>query len=455
MFATLADTAAPHPWSDADEDRLHEAILSATEAARLELIACSLTDDTIPAGLDEIEPGPMLAALLAQIDVDRVDGFDRVVVLRAHARMVAHYQAHVYADIASVTDFLGDAMRNAHEGTRAAAAEIRLALRLTRRATETEVAMALDLKQRLPNVWEMLVAGDIDGRRARCIAHTTSHLAEGPARQVADAILPAAPELTTGQIAARVRRMCFEVNPAEATERYEEAIERRRVVVEQNPDGTGNLSAYDLPADRLAAIRARIHEIARSLKTSAEPRSMDQLRSDVLLDLLEDMPCDGAGRAGGVELRIGLDTLTGHSRASGELAGFGPVVADVARQVADRRHRGQWRWTVVDSSGAVIDSGVTRRRPTRTQRRRIEAERPRCVFPGCRMPAGGCDLDHITPYAEGGPTDHGNLAPLCRHDHVIRHLPGWGYQVEPDGSIPWRTGLGHAYTSGRPPPSAE
>jgi hypothetical protein len=45
----------------------------------------------IPDGLDRMAPGPVLGAYLANVDVNRLCGFDRVVVLRAHQRMVSHY----------------------------------------------------------------------------------------------------------------------------------------------------------------------------------------------------------------------------------------------------------------------------------------------------------------------------------------------------------------------------
>ncbi|MGB5185746.1 MAG: hypothetical protein WBO84_01275, partial [Acidimicrobiia bacterium] len=65
-------------------------------------------DEPIPAGLDAMEPGPILAAFLASIDVRRVSGYDRIVVLRAHQRLVSHYTASMYADMAAVVDVLDD-----------------------------------------------------------------------------------------------------------------------------------------------------------------------------------------------------------------------------------------------------------------------------------------------------------------------------------------------------------
>ena len=50
-----------------------------------------------------------------------------------------------------------------------------------------------------------------------------------------------------------------------------------------------------------------------------------------------------------------------------------------------------------------------------------------CVFPGCRIDARRCDLDHIQAYDEHGPpgqTHPRNLAPLCRRHHNAKtHNP--------------------------------
>jgi len=66
----------------------------------------SLRSDVLRPGLDDVEPGPILAAWLSEIDVGQLSGYDRVVVLRAHQRLASHYQGQVYADMAAVSDVL-------------------------------------------------------------------------------------------------------------------------------------------------------------------------------------------------------------------------------------------------------------------------------------------------------------------------------------------------------------
>jgi multidrug efflux pump subunit AcrA (membrane-fusion protein) len=398
-----------------------------------------------------MEPGPVLAAFLMSVSDEELSEHDRIVVLRANQRMASFYSAQVYGDMAAVSEALHEADDDPQLATEAAAAEIRAALRLTRRAADTELSFALDLRQRLPRVWKLLAAGDIDVRRARTITRGTEHLSIAHARELVDEILEHAPRLTTGQLAARIRRLCIEIDPEQAADRYRRSGSFRRVTSEPTPDGTSHLLGFDLPPHRVAAIMRRLNRIARSLRSSAEERTMDQLRADVLLDLLQGPSRDGKG--GVVDIHVDLDTLARLADHPGELAGYGPVIADIARQVADHQARAEWRFQATDpDTGRVVHNGITRRRPTADQQREVETQHPTCIFPGCRMPATDCDLDHRTPYGEGGPTMTPNLAPLCRHDHGIRHHAGWVHQQLPNGDHLWTTKLGHTYTTSGAPP---
>lgn len=407
----------------------------------------------LPAGLDSLEPGPVLGVLLSSVDIDRLSGYERVVALKAFQRMASHYAAQSYQAMASISDLMHEIDDDFELAHRSAAAEIRAALTLTRRAADAELDLALDTRERIPRVWQALAQGDIDVRKARVIVSGTCHLDETVARKVIDRIVDDAPGLTAGQLRARIAKLAMEVDPEDAERRYEEAVEDRRVVLDANPTGTANLQAFDVPPDRAVAISRRINSLARKLKNDSETRSMDQLRADVFLDLLEGRSTRPATARGVVDIQVDLETLMGLADTAGELGGYGPVIADVARQVVAQQERGEWRFTVTHpQSGRPIHSGTTRRRPKAAERRHVQARARTCVFPGCRMPALDCDLDHEIPWSEGGPTHVDSLTPLCRHDHVNRHHCGWRYQRLANGDFKWISRLGHVYrTSGKPP----
>jgi hypothetical protein len=257
--------------------------------------------------------------------------------------------------------------------------------------------------------------------------------------------------LTTGQLRARVQKLCIDIDPDDAAERYTHGVEDRRVVSAFNPDGTANLMGLQSPIDRVTAANRHINRLARSLKRAGDLRTLDQLRADVYLDLLTGSGSGSAKNNGSVDITVDLATLAELNDKSGELAGMGPVIADIARQVVAEQHGGSWSYTVTDN-GRPVATGTTRRRPTAAIKRQVQARYPTCVFPGCRMPARDCDLDHRVPWAESGPTDTDHLGPLCRHDHIVRHKAGWTVHRLADGSYIFTSRLCHTYrTSGLPP----
>ncbi|MFV9673178.1 MAG: DUF222 domain-containing protein [Acidimicrobiia bacterium] len=400
---------------------------------------------SVPAGLGEMEPGPFLAIVLSGIELDGLSGDDRVTVLKARQRMASHYTAQTYEAMTSIVDTYQDEEASGLESAADGAAyELRASLQLTRRAADVELLFALDLRDRLPKVFNALSSGLIDQRRARTIVWQTTHLNDDVARAVVDRIIGDAPELTTGQLTARIRKLAITVDPDTALRRYEDAVAERRVVVEPTDDGTANLLALDLPPDRAIAARQHVDRIARSLRRPGENRSMDQLRADTYLDLL----CgnDTTGHGGSVDLRVDLDTLAGLSDHPGELAGYGPVINDITRRIVADNTGGDWRYTVTHN-GQPVATGTTRRRPTVGQRRIVEATHTTCIFPGCRMPATQCDLDHRIEWTKSHTTDVDDLGPFCRHDHIGRHKHGWTYHKLPNGDIKWTSPLGHTYTT--------
>lgn len=409
--------------------------------------------EVIPPNLETMEPGHVLAAFLDHVDLERCSEADRVRVLKAQRRLLSYRQAELYRTMTSIVEVIDPEDMTREYVEEAAAAEIAAALRLTRRASDTEVALAIELRQRLPRVWQALSSGDIDLRRAKVLIDGTSHLTMAGARSVIDDIIEDACRLTTGQLGHKLRKRCIEVDPEDAWQRYQGAVENRRIAMEPDPSGTAHFFGMNMPPDRLGAGMQRVNRIAKNLRRDGETRTMDQLRADVFLDLLDGVGSAPRSADGAVHLHTDLPTLAGLADHPGEIAGFGPVVADVARQVAEHQQQCEWRWTLVDpDSGLPIDGGIIRRRPTASQRRYVQARYRTCIHPGCRMPAVDCDIDHRITWTESHTTRTRDLLPLCRHHHVIRHRHGWTYRPLPDGDFEFTSPLGLTYTtSGRSP----
>jgi hypothetical protein len=400
-------------------------------------------------GIGDMAPGMELMWILAGVDRDSLSGFDRVEVLRARARMRAHLEAELLADMSGILDAeirrLGADLDwgDVHD---VAAAEIGAALCWTRRASERQLGLASSLVSEYRPVWEMLRAGLIDLPRARVIVEHTLHLEDEVRDQVVNVALEKAARQTTGLLAARIRRLAMWVAPDKAKKRYEQGLEERRLVSDANSDGTANLCGYQLPAEKSQAAARRINRAAHRLKASGDPRSLDQIRADIYLDLLNGRGLATGADRGIVDIQVDLTTLLELDDKPGEIHGWGPVISDIARQVIEEQVGSEWRYTVTGENGNPIGTGITKRRPTAGQKRLAQILNPTCVFPGCRTPATGCDLDHNQPWAQGGQTTEENLGPLCRHHHVIRHH-GWDISRTSPGSYQLTSPLGHTYTS--------
>ncbi|HLU32192.1 MAG TPA: DUF222 domain-containing protein [Acidimicrobiia bacterium] len=407
--------------------------------------------------LELLSPGVLLGRALASIDRGELNGHDLVHLLRGRRRQVAWLEAECLADMVELGHCPPSVPGSPPVRTQVmedhVADELKMALVWTRRAAESTLDVAWQLVERLPRVWEALREGRIDLARARVIASGVAHLDEVVAGEVADRVLGEAEELTTGQIRARLGRLCVEVDPDDARRRYEEGLERRRLTSELGEGGTADLLGENLPADRAAAIVSHIHEEALRRRRGGDTRSMDQLRADIFLELLEGSGHQGSGRRPVVDIRVDLETLVGLAERAGEIPGWGPVIADIARRLVDQQPDGEWRVTVTDpDTGAVLADGTTRRRPTAAQRRYLEARQTTCSNPRCRMPAHRSDIDHNHRWAQGGDTEVENLAPACRHDHMLLTVGGWTLQQPQVGVYVWTTRHGFRYTHRPRPP---
>jgi hypothetical protein len=200
---------------------------------------------------------------------------------------------------------------------------------------------------------------------------------------------------------------------------------------------------------------------------------MAQRRADALVDLatctLHGHPSDqsaGSDAAGGpveldatgvplwqgrrptVQVTIALSTLLGLDHQPAELAGHGPIPAALALRIATDP-TGTWRRLTTDDHGHLLDHGHTTYRPPANLREHLITRDQTCRFPGCSRPARRCDIDHIQPYALGGPTDQCNLHCLCSRHHHAKHDTDWQVTRTPDGTTHWTSPTGRHYT--KPP----
>jgi len=424
-------------------------------------------DSRVPDDLEDTPAGVALAGVLASLEWDRLSGYDLIRALKAQDRQIAHYQAgrcwsidQIVAIYEKLDEGKNTPRLNPFEVVDGAAAEIGAALGLTRRTAENQTGFAVELCRHQPRVFEALLFGSIDLYRAQILTDTLC-LVDEPSvvDDLLDEILSKAGQLTSGQLRHRLQSLVIDVAPSVAKQRYNDAVEDRRVELRANDPGTADLSVRDVNPKDATEIRESIHHDALALKRRGDKRTLDQLRADICVDRLKTDHHTGTcghttgNTTGGVHLSVTLEMLAGLSQISGDIEGYGPVIDDIARQIAANQTNTQWTWTLRDpDTGLPIDGGTTRRRPTAAQKRYVQAHNPTCVHPGCRMPAANCDIDHRIPWNHRRVTCTADLAPLCKHHHVIRHTWGWTYQSLPNGDWIYTTPLHHKHTTtGKPP----
>ena len=94
-------------------------------------------------------------------------------------------------------------------------------------------------------------------------------------------------------------------------------------------------------------------------------------------------------------MTVAATTLLGLDDHPAHLGSYGPIPAQVARELAQDA---TWRRILTDPHRQVAAVGTTSYRPGADLTRTVAARDITCTFPGCRQPATRCEIDHRIPY---------------------------------------------------------
>ncbi|WP_104162167.1 HNH endonuclease signature motif containing protein [Arthrobacter sp. ZGTC212] len=300
---------------------------------------------------------------------------------------------------------------------------------------------------------------------------------------------------TSSQFRVKARRLRENRYPETVPVRHKSAFERRRVCLVPEEDGMSWLSAL-LPAARAQLVYTQLTTAARGEQGAGDPRGVDQLRADILADLLDgDEDASDAGgldsggrdsgdshsvKAGGrdssnredrgdrdrrdrdsgrdtkdnrararararteILVLITAETLFGADEQPAELHGYGPISPESARRLA----RQAAHWTPVErnpDTEEILRVGRRRKVPAGLQRW-LRARDGTCRFPGCRTNAVIAEIDHTRPWSHGGSTDHDNLEHLCKRHHMFKSRGFWKARQHSPGIIEWTSPGGRTY----------
>jgi hypothetical protein len=339
--------------------------------------------------------------------------------------------------------------------------DISAALRLSANTAQARIDIARTLVNHLPNTCSALATGEISPAHATAIARETATairdgLPESAIFEIEEKAISYAEFHTPAQVASQVKTTLARIAPEEFEEIVQRARDTRRVSCYPESDGMSTIVAI-LPAEDAQIVMTALEAFikAESEPLPAQKRSMDMKRADALTNisnLFLSTPKNSAAphrRPVTVNVTIDLPTLLGLAENPGQLSGYGPIPASVARTLASD---GKWKRFITDpQTGVLLDYGRQTYEPPQALVDFLIARDRTCRFPGCRRSALLSDLDHAQSWESGGVTSLQNLGALCRRHHQLKTHGGWKIESEADGSCTWTSPLGKKYfTPARP-----
>lgn len=141
------------------------------------------------------------------------------------------------------------------------------------------------------------------------------------------------------------------------------------------------------------------------------------------------------GRRGVTTQVIVTTTVTDiDNRRGGELLDGTQISgAELARLICDSPLAG----LVFGARGEVLWHGTNTRLATPAQRRAIKTRDRHCTVGACQTPADRCEIHHLHPYADGGPTNIDNLTLTCTRCHHKIHDHNWTHTGTPGHNLTW------------------
>lgn len=329
-------------------------------------------------------------------------------------------------------------------------AEASRRIRVGARIAHTTSITGAELAPRFPVVAEAVRAGDLGLEAAEIISRELDsvacrvdrrmiHEAERGLVELAaggDGHPPLAADLVRDQVVVFI--LAIDPDGAVPTERSAR-IKRSLVFGRETSDGmipVRGLLMAEVGTQFERLVDAHVRKVSfvddtADEQVAAEDRSPEQRRHDTLADILsaaarvQDAP-EIAGTAPAVSVTVRYEVLEARRGVGFIDDHVTPISVDAVERLIDSRGM---QLVTMNAAGRVLSLGSTQRCFTGSQRRAIAARDGGCVIPGCTTPAGWCEVHHVIPWREGGPTHTDNGVLLC-----------WGHHQRID-SGPWRLSM--------------
>jgi len=333
-----------------------------------------------------------------------------------------------------------------------------------------QLNVALFLSARMPQLWAWCLAGQLDPYLATLVADQGRHLLGNELDQVRlgerltvflakrlrqhDGV-PGVEVPVVGATAKQVRnKLTYEINrlrSGDAEERFRGRYDQRSVRQVDTEDGMATLSIAS-SVDQVQRAEHRLTLAARQQRAAGDPRTIEQLKADLAIDLLtgraaadgEHVPVPAYARPI-INVTVPIQTLLGIADEPATLSGGRVIPAGLARRIA-AEPGSTWYRMLTDEAGQLLELSTRSYTPTAPIWRQVVAAQASCYRPNCDRPATGCELDHRTPWPHGA-TSTTNLQPACKADHKAKHSAGFSIEQTEAGSPVLRTPAGFHHAS--------
>ena len=374
---------------------------------------------------------------------------------------------------------------------RSIAATIGVPARVSDRSMQRQIGDAERLAERYPGTLEARAQGEITRQHVYAIQDAAADLPDEVIPAFEAEALDRCRRDTVGRVKAELEILAQRMHPRSFVERHASARERRDITTRALPDGMSSLLLV-APTPVIAGIDDRMNQMATvvidvrnaakaAVGSSADDddripadilatdiRSRAQIRADIAADILltgspfadPTVTGDGPGTLGAIRAKIqvvvpALSLLkpdgdeNGHAEPA-DLVGYSPIDAETARAIAEACDTWWERLVTHPVTGVVLHTDGYQR--TAAIDRHLRARDRHCRFPGCRLPAIRCEVDHTIDHALGGKTDVCNLAHLCQRHHSMKQFAGWKVRQLEGGILEWTSPVGTTYTDYPPTP---
>ncbi|MCX6501741.1 MAG: HNH endonuclease signature motif containing protein [Microbacterium sp.] len=393
---------------------------------------------------------------------------------------------------------------------RAIASEIAAASRLSDRSVQRQIGDAAQIVSGFPATLAAYEQGTITRAHVHLISDLGTPLPPAAREEFDRRAAARAEDESASRLRDELALLAERLHPRTLTERHAEAREQRSLRAYALSDGMSGLTVIG-PTLLIEAIVDRTHQQARALadaraqakaRTKAanagasfgiaaassvaegvaagsdegasvedallasDGRTIPQMQFDIFADMLLTSAVtadptrtdDGPGTLGAiratVQVVVAATTLLGADDAPVDLVGRSPIDADTARRLADSTAAAGRHWIRVITdpiTGTVLHSDA--RLACASQRLFIKARDRHCRWPGCRLPAIRCDVDHTVDHHLGGPTHIDNEASLCDRHHTMKQFTPWRVRQLGGGILEWTSPLGRIYIDTPPVPT--